>query len=560
MTKKKTLNKLQNAAQSWRDKFRAPESEPSRTGEKTTATSSGIELPDLYFPREEDLSEEHYLTALGFPGEFPFTRGVQATMYRGRPWTMRQYAGFGTAEEANKRYRYLLSQGNTGLSIAFDLPTQMGRDSDHALARGEVGRVGVAIDSIDDMEILLRDIPLEKVSSSMTINSTAHILLAFDLGVARKQGIDWARLKGTVQNDVLKEYIARGTYVYPPKPALKIAADIFEFCRDSVPQWNTISISGYHIREAGSTAVQEVALTLADGIAYVESALSRGMEIDSFAPRLAFFFNCHNTFLEEVAKFRAARRLWATIMRQRFKAKLDRSCMLRFHTQTAGSSLTAQQPFVNVVRTTVQALAAVMGGTQSLHTNSFDEALCLPSEESALLALRTQQTILHESGVSSVVDPLGGSYAIESLTDEIESRAAGLIKTIDDIGGVVKAIELGLPQKWIEDAAFDYQRKIESGEQKIVGVNIHEHRGEQSTKVEAASINPELERVQLERLSAFKSRRDNLAVETRLAELKSCAEQNRNLMPAVCDAVALGATLGEVSDVLRRVYGEYRQG
>ncbi|MFN8392681.1 MAG: methylmalonyl-CoA mutase family protein [Bdellovibrionota bacterium] len=552
-----TKKRLAAAASKWREKHRAALEGAATAVSKTT---SGIEPADLYLPREQDLSTDRYIAELGLPGEYPFTRGVQATMYRGRPWTMRQYAGFGTAAETNERYRYLLAQGTTGLSVAFDLPTQMGRDSDHNLSRGEVGRVGVAIDTIEDMEQLFAGIPLDAISTSMTINSTAHILLALYLTVAKRRNVDWAKLKGTVQNDVLKEYIARGTYVYPPGPALRITTDIFEFCSKEVPLWNTISVSGYHIREAGSSAVEEVAFTLANGIAYVDAAIARGLAVDDFAPRVAFFFNCHNNFLEEVAKFRAARRMWAKIMRQRFQARLDRSCMLRFHTQTAGSSLTAQQPEVNIIRTALQAVAAVLGGTQSLHTNSFDEALGLPTEHSALLALRTQQVIAHESGLTQFVDPLCGSFALESLTDEIEHAAGELIQRIDDLGGMVRAIELDVPQKTIEDSAYRYQKAIESGATKIVGVNAFtEQSGAQSDGARALKLNAEVERRQVERLAAFKSRRDAKAVETKLSAVQTAATEGRNLMPPVCDAVEVGVTLGEVSDVLREVFGEYGQ-
>jgi methylmalonyl-CoA mutase N-terminal domain/subunit len=549
-------NLIRGALQTWLKKHRLNGGD----ADSARLTTAGIELPPLFVPRPEDLSAEKYLQFSGFPGEFPFTRGVQPTMYRGRCWTMRQYAGFATAAETNRRYHYLLSQGTSGLSVAFDLPTQMGRDSDHSVARGEVGRVGVAIDSIEDMETLFDGLPLDRISTSMTINSTAHILLALYLECAKRRGIAWTALKGTVQNDVLKEYIARGTYIYPPKPALKITTDIFEFCRDHVPQWTTISISGYHIREAGSTAIEEVGLTLADGIAYVESALARGLEIDSFAPRLAFFFNCHNNFLEEIAKFRAARRMWAVIMRDRFHAQNDRSCMLRFHTQTAGSSLTAQQPLVNVVRTSLQALAAVLGGTQSLHTNAYDEALCLPTEDSALLALRTQQVLACESGVTDVIDPLGGSYAVESLTDSIEEGAWQLIKKVDDLGGMVRAIELGVPQEIIEESAFRYQQAIEQGRSKVVGVNVYtDEKSSAGSEVKLLKVNPEHERAQIERLNAFKSRRDKNAVERSLSELHRAAAEERNILPPVCDAVHNAVTLGEISDVLREVFGQYGQ-
>jgi len=470
---------------------------------------------------------------------------------------MRQYAGFGTAAEANARYHYLLKQGTTGLSVAFDLPTQMGRDSDHPLARGEVGKVGVAISSVDDMEVLLKDIPLADVSISMTINATASILLAFLLVVAERRKVPWGALNGTIQNDVLKEYIARGTYIYPPGPALRIVTDIFGFCSAEVPQWNTISISGYHIREAGSTADQEIAFTLADGIAYVEAAVKAGLQVDDFAPRLAFFFNCHNDFLEEIAKFRAARRMWAKIMRDRFGAKNPKSQMLRFHTQTAGSSLTAQQPMNNVVRTTVQALAAVLGGTQSLHTNSFDEALGLPTEESATIALRTQQVIAHESGVASAADPLGGSYLIESWTDRLEMLATKRLEYIETLGGMVRAIEQGHPQREIEKAAYAYQQRIESKEQIIVGMN--EFVSSEETLPPIMKMDPKGEVEQKDRLGALRGRRDGNAVKAALEAVTRAAKDGSNLMPVIIDAARKLVTLGEISDVLRAEFGEYRE-
>lgn len=518
--------------------------------------------------------KEHYLTSSGLPieriytpdhtkrsnstdaGVFPFTRGIHETMYRGRFWTMRQYAGFGTARETNERYRYLLSQGTTGLSVAFDLPTQMGRDSDHQLAIGEVGRVGVAIATIEDMELLFDKIPLHEVSISMTINATAGILLGFLLATAKKQGVSWNALRGTIQNDVLKEYIARGTYIYPPRPAVKITTDIIEYCAKEVPQWNTISISGYHIREAGSTAVQEIAFTLADGIEYVQAAVARGLPIDTFAPRLAFFFNCHNDFLEEIAKFRAARRLWATIMKDRFGAKKEASCQLRFHTQTAGSSLTAQQPVNNVVRTTLQALAAVLGGTQSLHTNSYDEALGLPTEESVMVALRTQQIIAHESGVSDVVDPLGGSYLIESWTDRLESEAKKILEDIEKRGGMLASIESYYPQGEIEKAASEYQKQIESGARITVGVNAFVT--DEKKEFIPQGINVRGEEEQKRRLAAFKSARDGLKVKTALDALTQNARDNSNCMPGIVEALSVGATLGEVSDCFRAVFGEFK--
>jgi methylmalonyl-CoA mutase, N-terminal domain len=518
-------------------------------------TSSGITLERSFGP--SNTSDLDYERDLGEPGTFPYARGVQPTMYRGRLWTMRQYAGFATAVESNRRYRYLLDQGTTGLSVAFDLPTQIGLDSDHALANGEVGKVGVAIDSLADMETLFDGIPLDKVSTSMTINATAAILLSMYVAVGKKQGLDPSVLSGTVQNDILKEYIARGTYIYPPRPSLRIVTDVFDYCAREVPRWNTISISGYHIREAGSTAVQEVAFTLADAVAYVQSAMERGLDVDAFAPQLSFFFNAHNNFLEEIAKYRAARRLWARLMRDRFGAKSPKSLMLRFHTQTAGSTLTAQQPDVNVVRVTLQALAAVLGGTQSLHTNSRDEALGLPTSESALLALRTQQVIAHESGVVDTVDPLAGSYAIETLTSEIERGAAEYIQKIDAMGGMLAAIEAGYVQREIQNAAYDAQRAIDTGDAIVVGVNrftIAEER------VPAALvIDPQSERAQCERVARVRADRDAAACERALAEIERVARSSENLMPPILEAVESYATVGEISDRLRGVFGEYEE-
>jgi len=513
-------------------------------------TTSGIPVERLAGPAAGD-----YPDALGIPGEYPFTRGIQPTMYRARHWTMRQYAGFGDAEQSNERYRFLLDQGTTGLSVAFDLPTQMGRDSDHDLARGEVGKVGVAIDSLADMEVLFSGIPLDQVTTSMTINATASILLALYLAVAEKQGISWEKVGGTIQNDVLKEYIARGTYVYPPKQSMRIITDIFAFCTEKVPRWNTISISGYHIREAGSTAVQEVAFTLADAIAYVDAAVRVGLDVDDFGGRLSFFFNVHNNFLEEVAKFRAARRLWARIMKERFKAKNPRSMMLRFHSQTAGSSLTAQQPINNVVRTAMQALASVLGGTQSLHTNSYDEALGLPTEMAVRTALRTQQIIAYESGVADTIDPLAGSYHVEYLTDEIERRAEEYITTIDKLGGAVPAIETGFQQREIQQAAYKYQQAVESRDEIVVGVNRFEVDEDEPTEI--LRIDAELERRQVEKLKKLKSSRDNDAVKRALARVKETAAGEANLMPAIVDAVRVYATLGEISDAMRAQFGEF---
>jgi len=492
------------------------------------------------------------------PGQFPYTRGIYRDMYRSRLWTMRQYAGFGSAEESNQRYRYLLSQGITGLSVAFDLPTQMGMDSDHTLAAGEVGRVGVAICSLEDMRRLFAGIELGKITTSMTINSTAAILLSLYVLVAREQGADLSKLSGTIQNDILKEYIARGTYIYPPRPAMRIITDLFAWAGRELPEWNTISISGYHIREAGSTAIQEVAFTLGNAIAYVEAAIDAGLTVDSFAPRLSFFFNAHNNFLEEIAKYRAARRLWARIMRDRFSAKNERSWMLRFHTQTAGSSLTAQQPDINVVRVSMQALAAVLGGTQSLHTNGKDEALGLPTEESARLALRTQQIIAHESGVTSTGDPFGGSYYIEQLTDEIEQGAVDYIERVDAMGGTLAAIEKGYVQNEIQNAAYEYQQSVERQETVVVGVN--RFRQEEKDSPITFRIDPEIEKQQVARLRELRAGRDNVVVETRLAELEAAARGAENLLPRIMACCEAFGTVGEISDRLRRVFGEYREG
>ncbi len=518
-------------------------------------TGSGLELKRFYTP--SDLAGWEYENQAGYPGEYPYTRGVYPSLYRSRLWTMRQYAGFGSARESNARYRYLLSQGQTGLSIAFDLPTQIGLDSDHPLAAGEVGRVGVAIDSLEDMEALFAGIPLERVSASMTINATGAILLALYFAVAEKQGADLHRLSGTVQNDILKEYIARGTYIYPLAPALRIVTDIFAFCWERAPEWNTISISGYHIREAGSTAVQEVAFTLANAIAYVEAALARGLAVDEFAPRLSFFLNAHNDLLEEIGKFRSARRLWARIMRERFQARDPRSWMFRFHTQTAGSTLTAQQPAVNIVRVTLQALAAVLGGTQSLHTNARDEALALPTEASALLALRTQQILAAESGVAQTIDPLAGSYVIEKLTDEIEAQAREYLRRIDAMGGMVRAIEAGYVQREIQQAAYEYQQAIERGERVVVGVNQYVDQTRSSPPL--LRIDPEIERAQVERLAGLRARRDAARVQATLQAVEETARSDRNLLPAILDAVKAYATVGEISDALRRVFGEYQE-
>jgi methylmalonyl-CoA mutase N-terminal domain/subunit len=525
-------------------------------------TAAGIPLDAVYDPDSLARLEPPFDEArdLGRPGEFPFTRGIHPTMYRGRLWTMRQYAGFGTAEESNRRYKFLLAQGQTGLSVAFDLPTQMGRDSDHALARGEVGRTGVAISSIDDMQLLLDGIPLDRVSTSMTINATAATLLALYVAVADERGVPRAALSGTVQNDILKEYVARGTYIYPPGPSMRLVADTFAFCRDEVPRWNTVSVSGYHIREAGSDAVQEVAFTLADGIAYVQAALDAGLAVDDFAPRVSFFFNAHINFLEEAAKFRAARRLWARTMRDRFGARDARSQMLRFHAQTAGSSLTAQAPLGNVVRTAVEALAAVMGGAQSVHTNAYDEALALPTEESAHLALRTQQILAHETGVAAVVDPLGGAYAVEALTSEIEARAAALIAEIDRRGGMVAAIEAGYPQREIERRAFEHQRAVEAGARVIVGVNkfVEPEGSGPSSPLALHRLDPSLEALQVARLARLRTARDAASARRALDAVGAAARGTANLLPPILAAIKARATLGEVADTLRAAFGEYR--
>ncbi len=518
-------------------------------------TSSGIELPDDFNPA--NTAPVDYQMDLGAPGGFPYTRGVRKDLYRGRFWTMRQYAGFATAAESNARYKYLLSQGTTGLSVAFDLPTQIGLDSDDPLAAGEVGKVGVAIDSLDDMMTLLDGLPLDTVSTSMTINSTASTLLCLYLAVARKQGVPFNKVSGTIQNDILKEYIARGTYIYPPRPSLRLITDTFAYCAAEVPNWNTISISGYHIREAGSTAAQELAFTLADGICYVQAAVDVGLEVDKFAPRLSFFFNSHNNLLEEIAKFRAARRLWARIMKDRFGAKDPKSLTLRFHTQTAGSTLTAQQPEVNVVRTTIQALAAVLGGTQSLHTNSMDEALGLPTENAARIALRTQQVIANESGVADTVDPLAGSYAIEELTTQLEKIAINYIDKIDAMGGMLRAIETGYVQNEIQEAAYEYQRSVETGDAIVVGMNSFKSDAEQPIPV--LRVDERLEREQIARTAAVRARRNPTEVEKALKEIEQAAAGTENLLPRILTAVEADVTVGEISNRLRKVWGEYRE-
>jgi methylmalonyl-CoA mutase N-terminal domain/subunit len=533
------------------------DSDKTKTTERKPVfnTISGLPVDCLY--TEESLHGDKAAEHPSFPGEFPFTRGIYPTMYRSHLWTMRQYAGYGTAAQSNKRYRYLLSRGQKGLSVAFDLPTQIGMDSDHALAAGEVGKVGVAIDSLEDMQTLFEGIPLDTVSTSMTINATAAILLCLYVAVAKQQGASLAKLSGTIQNDILKEYIARGTYIYPVRPAMRIVTDIFAWCKDALPKWNTISISGYHIREAGSTAIQEVAFTLADGIAYVQAALDAGLAVDDFAPQLSFFFNAHNDLFEEIGKFRAARRLWARIMKQRFAAKDARSLMLRFHAQTAGSSLTAQQAENNIVRVGIQALAAVLGGCQSLHTNSLDEALALPTEDAALIALRTQQIIAHETGVANTIDPVGGSYAIESLTSQIENGAMQYLNKIDALGGMLNAIDSGYVQTEIQKAAFEYQHAVETKERIVVGVN--EFQAEEERQIPTLRIDPALEREQVARLQALRVKRDAGKTQATLTELERRARSSENLLPSILAAVEALATVGEISDTLRLVFGEYQE-
>lgn len=550
-TEKTFINLLKN----WKEKiYNAFISKyPERQKEFTTVSFEKIE--PLYTP--ENFSEEEYNNKLGFPGEYPFTRGIQPTMYRGKLWTMRQYAGFGNAEESNKRYRYLLEQGQSGLSVAFDLPTQIGYDSDDPMAYGEVGKVGVAIDTLADMEILFDKIPLDKVSTSMTINAPASVLLAMYIAVGEKQGVTRDKLSGTIQNDILKEYIARGTYIYPPKPSMRLITNIFEYCAKEVPKWNTISISGYHIREAGSTAAQEVGFTLADGIAYVQAAIDAGLDVDDFAKRISFFFNAHNDLLEEVAKYRAARRLWAKIMKERFGAKDPRSMMLRFHTQTAGSTLTAQQVDNNIVRVTIQTLAAVLGGTQSLHTNSRDEALALPTEESVRIALRTQQIVAYESGVANSIDPLAGSYFIEAMTDKIEQKAEEYIIKIDSLGGMTSAIEEGFVQTEIQNAAYKFEKEMESGERIIVGVNKFNIKEEQHEDL--LKIDMSVQEKQIQFLNKIRSERSNEEVNIKLKALKDAAQTDANLMPYIVDAVKVYASVGEICNTMRDVFGEYKE-
>ncbi|HEY7348529.1 MAG TPA: methylmalonyl-CoA mutase family protein [Ktedonobacterales bacterium] len=549
----------ENAAEAWRENVykKAIQKTPERQQEFTTTSASGIEVQPLYTQADLDTRGFDPQTHLGFPGQYPYTRGVQPTMYRSRFWTMRQYAGYATAEESNRRYHYLLEQGTTGLSVAFDLPTQMGYDADHSLAEGEVGKVGVSISSLEDMETLFQGIPLARVSTSMTINSTAAILLSLYIAVAKRQGADLRGLHGTVQNDILKEYAARGTYIYPPQPSMRIITDLFQYCAENVPQWNVISISGYHIREAGSTAAQEIGFTLSNGIAYAQAAVNAGLNVDTFAGQLSFFFNAHNNLLEEVAKFRAARRMWARIMRERFGAQDPRSWLLRFHTQTAGSTLTAQQPDNNIVRTAYQALAAVLGGTQSLHTNSKDEALGLPTAEAVQIALRTQQILAYETSVTDTIDPLAGSYYIESLTDELEQRAWDYIHKIDDLGGSVRAIEIGYMQGEIEEAAYQFQKDLEAEKRVIVGVN--KFQVTEDIRPDVLRVDPAIGRRQAQKLAVLRLRRDNAAASAALAALEDAARGTANLLPRILAAVEAWATLGEISDTLRRVFGEQQE-
>ncbi len=547
-------NNLTEERKRWHNEVLAPLLEKAPERQESFQTPSGIPVPRLLMPLEVPVD---YAADLGFPGQYPFTRGVQPTMYRGRFWTMRQYAGYATAEESNARYRYLLEQGQTGLSVAFDLPTQLGYDSDHPLAAGEVGKVGVAISSLADMEVLLRGIPLDKVSVSMTINAPAAVIWAMVIAVAEKQGVPAIKLRGTVQNDILKEYVARGTYIFPPQPSLRLTVDIFRYAADNIPHWNIISVSGYHIREAGSNAVQEIAFTLSNAIAYVQAAIDAGLDVNCFGKRISFFFNAHNNFFEEIAKYRAARRIWARIMKERFGVTEPQAMKLRFHTQTAGSTLTAQQVQNNVVRVTLQALAAVLGGTQSLHTNSMDEALALPSEESVQVALRTQQIIAYESGVPDTVDPLAGSYFVERLTDEMEARALAYIKQIDAIGGALRAIETGFMQREIQEAAYRAQQAVESGRQVIVGVNRFRN-GQEPPPPGLLRVDPSAQQRQVERLRAVKAQRDKKAVRQALAAIEMAAkEENASLMPHFLRAVRVYVTLGEIHDVLRKVFGEY---
>ena len=544
---------LESERKRWEEQTRKPILEKHPERKEAFETSSGIPLPPILLPEDPD---PDYMEKLGFPGEFPFTRGVQPTMYRGRLWTMRQYAGYATAEESNRRYRYLLEQGQTGLSVAFDLPTQIGYDADDPIASGEVGKVGVSISSLEDMQTLFKDIPLGKVSTSMTINAPASILLAMYIAVAKRQGVEISKLRGTIQNDILKEYIARGTYIFPPRPSMRLITDVFSFCRAALPRWNTISISGYHIREAGSTAVQELAFTMANAIAYVKAAIDAGLDVDDFAGQLSFFFNAHNDFLEEIAKFRAARRLWARTMRDRFDARQPDSWTLRFHTQTGGSTLTAQQPENNIVRVAMQALAAILGGTQSLHTNSMDEALWLPTEKAVRIALRTQQIIAYESGVANSVDPLAGSYLIEYLTDEIEQRAEAYIQKIDEMGGALAAIETGYIQGEIQEAAYRYQQALEHKQEVVIGVNAFQT--DETVELERLRVDPAVEAAQCARLADLRVNRDNARVSELLSRLEAAARTSENLMPLFITCVEHDVTLGEICGVLRGVWGEYQ--
>lgn len=548
------MDELRDYYQDWLENKLNPTVDNFGSRREEFSTASNIELEALYTPL--DTENIDYLEKLNFPGQQPFTRGVYPTMYRSRLWTIRQYAGFGTARETNERYRYLLDQGQTGLSVAFDLPTQIGYDSDHDLARGEVGRVGVAIDTLEDMETLFDRIPLDKVSTSMTINSPAAVLLAMYVAVAEKQGVDRKKLAGTVQNDILKEYIARGTYIFPPEPSLKLVTDIFEFCSQELPRWNSISISGYHIREAGSDAVQELAFTLANGIEYVKSALKIGLKVDDFAPRLSFFFNAQMNFFEEIAKFRAARRLWAEIMRDRFQAQQDKSCMLRFHTQTAGAALTAQQPENNIIRVAYQALAAALGGTQSLHTNSFDEALGLPTEKSVKIALRTQQVLAQETGIADVIDPLGGSYLIESLTEELVAGARDYLAEVEELGGMAEAIKAGFVQREIQETAYEMQRDIEEEREIVVGVNKYQEEDREIGDI--LKVDPELEKSQRRSLEEVRSRRDDHRVAEHLETIRAAAQQEKNLMYPILEAVRDYVSVGEICGVLREEFGEYQ--
>jgi len=555
MGKCSDLDEIRQQKRQWEQTVLAPALNkfPERKPRFVTGSSDPIQA--LYTP--DDLSDFDYLRDVGFPGQYPFTRGVQPTMYRGKLWTMRQYAGFGTAEESNQRYKYLLAQGQTGLSVAFDLPTQIGYDSDNPICAGEVGKVGVAIDTLADMERLFAGIPLNKVSTSMTINAPAAVLLAMYIAVAEKQGVSASQLSGTIQNDILKEYVARGTYIFPPRPSMRIITDIFAYCSKQLPKWNTISISGYHIREAGATASQEIGFTLANAIAYVQAAIDAGLPVDEFAGRVSFFFNAHNDLLEEVAKFRAARRLWADIMKHRFGAKDERSMMLRFHTQTAGSTLAAQQPLNNIIRVTIQTLAAVLGGTQSLHTNSYDEALALPSEQSVEIALRTQQIVAYESGIAETIDPLAGSYYIEAKTNELQAAAQRYIDKIDALGGVIPAIEKGYIQQEIQRSAYQYLKELEQSERIVVGVNMF--KTEKQYRPELLKVDPKIQEQQIDRLNQVKRQRDQAGVKRSLNRLKEVAKSTDNLMPAVLDAVKTYATLGEICDVLREVFGEYQE-